>query len=445
MSLLNPGAAARGAPASATAASAPLQQQASAAAERAREQGASKVRELQQRMRDAASAPPAAQSTSAKDGGPKIDLTLGLLSPSTPKGAINSSSSAAQQPAATISCPAAQPQPAEDAHGEAQANQRAAAEQQAAAEAEKQRRAKEELARRVAEEAERRTALMLAAAAEARRQAEEAAARKRQQEQEAALARRRQLEEEQQQRAAKAKAEQEAAAAALQRRRCAAALAIQRCWRGWVARRAAREAREALARRREQAAVALQAAARALACRRLLAALQAAEVLKRAWAARRIQRAWRVWHSTRGWQLGELRVPQRLSSKASGDGRASGQQHQHQARRHTADGEQLQPVRVRSTADKRLAPDQMAAAADPGAAVGGSPPAQHTQQAPAGLRRALSAARERSEAVGLKEEAKRRELGERVIMTGSQHRTTAQAIAIATNRAVPLPPRASVR
>ncbi|EFJ42971.1 hypothetical protein VOLCADRAFT_121477 [Volvox carteri f. nagariensis] len=325
-----------------------------------------------------------------------------------------------------------QKQKAEEA-AEAAEQQRKAKE---AAEAEEQQRK----AKEAAEAAEQqRKAKEAAEAAEQQRKAKEAAEAEEQQRKakEAAEAAeqlrkaKEAAEAAEQQRKAKEEAEaerQRAAAEALRLHRvqCGAAVCIQSHWRGYCCRRRAALRRQELAAQHAAASI-LQAAWRsresALQYRQRLLAVGMLQCAVRAWHARRhlhhlrveafmrersarvIQRAFLAYRA-RGYTLGPLRLPPgaRPQSSLGVDGAAL----------------LAKQLRLRSAVDTRLAPECVAN----GSGGGGDDDSARQH-------RTVVTHMERMRQVSVNERNRRCDVSERAIMVASEHRDTAEALAIA--------------
>ncbi|GLC35817.1 hypothetical protein PLESTM_000368800 [Pleodorina starrii] len=305
----------------------------------------------------------------------------------------------------------------------AEAAERERRAKEAAEAAEQERRAKE-----AAEAAEReRRAKEAAEAAERERRAKEAAeaAEQKRRAKEAAEA----AERERKAKEAAEAAERERAAAVealrLQRVQCGAALCIQSHWRGHCGRRQAAQRRLELAEQHAAASI-LQAAWRArqvvLEHRKRLVAAGTLQCAVRAWRARRHLHQLRVEAFTRrhaariilrafiacrarGYTLGPLRLPP--GARPIG---ALG-----------VDGAALlsKRLRLRSAMDTRLAPECVSISG------GGSEDDSARQH------RTVVTHMERVRQVSANERNRRCDVSERAIMVASEHRDTAEALAIA--------------
>ncbi|GIL99367.1 hypothetical protein Vretimale_4549 [Volvox reticuliferus] len=300
----------------------------------------------------------------------------------------------------------------------AEAAERERKAKEAAEAAERERKAKE-----AAEAAEReRKAKEAAEAAEQERKAKEAAEaaereRKAKEAAEAAERERKAVAEMERQRAA-------AEALRLQRVQFGAAVCIQAHWRGYCGRRHAAQVRQERAeqdaaasimqamwrsrqaaikyRQRLVAAGMLQCAVRAWRARRHLHQKRV-ETFMRHHAARVIQRAFLAYRA-RGYTLGPLRVPPgpRPQSSLGVDGAAL----------------LAKQLRLRSAVDARLAPECVCNSS------GGDDDSARQH-------RTVITHMERVRQVSANERNRRCDVGERAIMVGSEHRDTAEALAIA--------------
>jgi chemotaxis protein histidine kinase CheA len=326
--------------------------------------------------------------------------------------------------------------------------------QRAAAQAAELARQAAAAAAQAAKEARERAQAMAAAAQEARQKAAQEAEEQRQRDA-AAVA------EQDQRRKEQEEARATAAAAAAQeefvkQRRSSAAVTIQKYWRRHAA----------------QAAAAHLRAVRQL-CRRV--------------AAHTIQRAWRGWRVNRGWVLGPLRVPaaRPLSSSTTTTGTSSCSQQrpcsassssgtgttpppsggctpsprrslQHQPGSMKSPGASPQqqpagkpptgaasgdhskvlskPLRVRSTADARLAPEAAGGEGPPSSAKSGSPDQRGSpgggETSGASKNRVVASTKARVADVVADEGVRRGELERRAIMAASEHRDAAQVMAL---------------